>query len=125
MICQVLMTESFDGSSWIRGIVSETVIAFTFVIILLIAPEFLEVNKISRYFVSLLVLPVMILPICSHSSSFNPAALYALWYVNGTINTLHVDHFIGSLVGAFGAGYLALVFFPDDHSAWIRRSSIL
>jgi glycerol uptake facilitator-like aquaporin len=119
------MAESFDGSSWIRGLISESVIAFTFVSTLLIAPEFLEVNKLSRYFVSLLVMPLMMLPACCHSSSFNPAALYALWYVNGTSNTLHMDHFIGSLIGAIGAGYLALLYFPDDQSSWIRRSSIL
>ena len=64
----------------------------------------------------------MILP---QSSTFNPTALYTLWYVNGSQGNLQLDHFIGPMIGAIIAGCIAAQYFPDDSSSWIRKTAII
>ena len=57
-------------------------------------------------------------------SIFNPAALYALWYVNGQTSgqwNFQAEHLIGPILGAIAAGIICSKLFPDDPTSW-RKS---
>lgn len=71
--------------------------------------------------------------------SFNPAAVYALWYVNrNSITTptnilastsaynnsqIPIDHIIAPMIGAVLAGLLCNYYFPDNPACWKRNAA--
>lgn len=93
-------------------------VVFLYVCCLLIIPEMLEVNRLSRLFTTLLMLPLLII---GHSVMFSPAALYALWYVNGDRrNMLDAEQLLGPIAGALAAGIFCSKMAPDDTSSYIH-----
>jgi len=85
-------------------------------------PELLKVNKMSRYLLSIPVLPLMLIGIPHTTSTFSPAAQLALWFVgSGDLSSLHLSHIIGPCLGACLGGFLCIRFFPDDPGSWKRK----
>lgn len=84
-------------------------------------PELLEVNRLPAYLVSVPIVLLMMIGVPNRGSLFNPAALYALSYVNGQTSGLwnfQAEHLIGPILGAIAAGLLCSKLFPDDPGSW-------
>jgi hypothetical protein len=73
----------------------------------------------------------MMMRVPDKTSTFSPAANYALWCVSGNAmsmkkfsrESLQVEHIIGPLLGAIVAGYICIKLFPDDPTSWKRKLS--
>ena len=94
--------------------------------IIIALPEILVVNKLSDSWLSVPMIPLMLMAAPNKTAIFSPAALYALRYVNGSMGNsvcspVQVEHFIGPIIGAVLAGFICLRLFPDDPKSWIRR----
>ena len=66
--------------------------------------------------------------ICAPNASvtYNPAAVYALWYLGSpNWNDLQIEHIIGPLLGGYLAGQICLYYFPDDPQSWKNRPDII
>jgi hypothetical protein len=59
----------------------EIICVCLYVIIVLVLPDFLTVNKLPQYWTSILALPLFLLSLREYQSSFHPAANYAIWYL--------------------------------------------
>ena len=56
----------------------------------------------------------MFTPLIVVDVNFNPAAFYALWYVNGKDQLMYPVKLVGPLVGALLAGSICRILTPDD-----------
>ena len=88
-----------------------------YICVVLILPEILIVNRISKICLSLPFFFFM--GFYDSGSLLDPSILYALWYVGGVHlglpSTFQPEHIIiGPLGGAVIAGLLCPHFFPDD-----------
>jgi len=67
----------------------------------------------------------MLVGIPDKGTSFNPAVVYALWYINeGNLHTyknLQFERVIAPIVGAVAGGIICRKFIPDDPSSWKRK----
>lgn len=80
-------------------------------------PELLIVNKLSASFLSIPIIPLMLVQVAGgQGSTFNPAAIYALGYIyHGKLPPLQaIYHLVAIVVGSIAAGLVCLKFFPDD-----------
>lgn len=120
------------------GLIIEVVVVFMYIVTVVILPDLLEVNKLNSRLVSLPTLPLIWLARAPNKSiTFNPAVVYALWYVNrevfpsSTSSLLSVpgafplqfEHLVGPVVAAILAGLFCNYVFPDDPSCWVRKNS--
>lgn len=108
-----------------EGFIQETVLSYIYSLILLIMPEVLSVNNLSRYLIIIPLLPIMFLRLSSDTSVFNPCAIYALWYVNGSNTSLCLERCLGSFIGSCFAGYTCTLCFPDDRLSWIPKKRLI
>eukprot|EP01038_Epipyxis_sp_PR26KG_P009923 gene9923-13347_t len=120
----------YEDQDRFRGLATETLVVFLYSSIIIIFPQLLEANKLSQKLVSIPTLPLMLIGAPNRGSTINPAAIYALWYVNRFYDTsafdsftksLQLEHIIGPLLGAVSAGFFCNVFFPDDPVSWKRE----
>jgi hypothetical protein len=72
-----------DGSSDIYGLIIETVVVCLYTCIIIALPELLKINKLSPYLVSVPIVPLIYYGV---PSEFNPAASFALWYIDSRSN---------------------------------------
>lgn len=95
-----------------------------YTIIIIALPQLLLVNKLPLYLLSVPIVPLMLIGAPDGGSAFNPAAMYALWYVGGNSNgnkILQQEHLIAPILGSVFAGLICSRFFPDDSGAWRRK----
>ena len=121
---QVILPFPSLGSFSIPIMLTESIVSLLLVLVVLVMPELLHVNHVSKYYTSLSLLPLIGLTSLFHSSLYNPAATYAIWYVNGSSTPIQLEQIIGTVLGAVAAGYVMYKHFPDDPSSWIRTSQI-
>mmetsp|Transcript_2251 Transcript_2251/g.4199 ORF Transcript_2251/g.4199 Transcript_2251/m.4199 type:complete len:265 (+) Transcript_2251:15-809(+) len=111
------------------ALVLETLLVTCFCVLLVVAKELLVLNKCKETWLSVLMLPLYAFVPVEQSPTFNPAALYALWYVHmvgsGTspdnfqkTSLIQIEHILGPVLGGILAGLVCLRFFPDDPSSW-------
>ena len=128
----------YDQTKPWLGLLVEVVAVFLYIVVVLVLPDILQVNKLNSRLLSLPTLPLMwMFRAPNQTVTFNPAAVYALWYVNrnfgaavslrGAIteaaNPLQLEHLVGPLLASVLAGLLVNYAFPDDSSSWIRRNA--
>jgi hypothetical protein len=125
----------------IFGIVVEAVAVFLYVLVVLVLPEIIEVNKLIPKFLSVATVPLMLARNGGSWCTFNPSVVYALWYVNrapvlsgGLLPALSLAHFalpsalqvlqfVAPFLGAAAAGVLCNCLFADNPTSWRRRSA--
>jgi glycerol uptake facilitator-like aquaporin len=99
----------------------ESVVVCLYICFVIVVPELLDVNRMSRSLLSIPIIPIMLLRVPDRGSAFNPAAQYALWYVYGRLTGewyLQLEHIVAPIVGAVAAGLICSKFFPDDPTSW-------
>ena len=124
---------SAHDSSWFIGLVIEIFVVFMYIVTIIVLPAILEVNKLNSRLLSIPTLPLFLFCRAPDKTiTFNPAAVYALWYVNRNVvgstdalgfNPLQLEHLVGPIIGAILAGLFCNYAFPDDPTTWIRSSS--
>lgn len=124
---------SHHDSSWLAGLLIEIFVVFMYIVTIIVLPPILEVNKLNSRLLSIPTLPLFLFCRAPDKTiTFNPAAVYALWYVNrnvsgsngsGAFNPLQLEHLIGPILGAILAGLFCNYAFPDDPTTWIRSTS--
>ena len=108
------------------GLIIEAVMVFLYVVVMLVLPELIEVNKLNSKLLSIVLLPVMFFRNNSNWCSFNPAVIYALWSVNRgsqAAAALPMEHISAQVLGAVSAGLFCNYMFPDCPTTWKRGSA--
>ena len=85
----------------------------TYVVLQIVVPELLLVNKVSRFWLTAPYVPLLLYS----KSSFNPCAMYALCFVQSqSVTHLHLVAvpFVGIILGSVVCGIVT----PDDSSSW-------
>jgi len=84
-----------------------------YIFIQISVPETLRVNKLPLWLISLFNLPVVIWDLGS-LLTFNPCAVYALWFVTGRVDSLPLELIISPLIGAMLSSVLCSLVVPDS-----------
>lgn len=66
-------------------------------VIVVVVPEILKVNRLSSYWLEMLVFPFFLSSLSYHQASFSPAAIYALWYVSSSSRVSGVESCVSSI----------------------------
>ena len=110
---------------WIYALSLESLLICIYICIVIALPVMLELNKISPLLLSLPIIPLMFFMLPDQGSTFNPAAIYALWYANGgkTLfdSELQPEHIIAPMIGSICAGIICSRYFPDDPNSWKQK----
>lgn len=119
-----------------HGLLVEAFAVFAYVLMTLVLPELIEVNKLNQQLLSVALFPLVLLRNNGSWCTFNPAIVYALWYVNRTASVpgslydvpsvpsmLQLLHIVAPFLGAVLAGLFCNYMFPDSPSSWKRRST--
>jgi hypothetical protein len=117
---------SYDSNVWFQAVMIEAFVMCAYICTIIAVPELLEVNRLPAYLVSVPISLLMLVKVPNRGSIFNPAALYALWYVNGQFSgnwKFQGEHIIGLILGAVAAGIICAKLFPDDPGSW-RKSRV-
>lgn len=120
------------------GLLVEAFAVFCYVLIVLVLPELIEVNKLNPKFLSISMLPIMFLRHNGNWCTINPSVIYALWYVNRVYSNangayslyslydlpsvLQLLHIVAPFLGAVAAGLFCNYLFADSPTSWRRRS---
>lgn len=118
---QVFEPVSYDPQFWLQNLIKESVVTCVYICVTVALPELLEVNRLPSYLISVPILILSTVNVPDKGSMFNPAALYALWYVHGQTSgqwNFQAEHFIGPIFGAIAAGTICSKIFPDDPGSW-------
>lgn len=129
---QTLRPITYTDEDLSYGLVTNVIIVSLYILCSISLPSLLETNRLSTKWVSLPIIPLMFFSVPDKTSSFNPAAVYALWLVgnadsSGTANEFPLQplHIAAPVIGAVLAGLICVQFFPDDPACWMRRSKAL
>jgi len=123
-----------SSTSWMLNLTLEALYSFCYVSVMLVLPYMLQINRISKVYLSLPMVPLFLGPCPGQTSAFNPAMVYALWFVracsslhthSSSFSSLPLDRIVGPLVGATVAAMVCSVFFPDDTASWKRNPHCL
>ena len=121
MLLQMHTSSSYavlSKASIVGSCISEAILNCLYCCCILILPDILAINKISKYTLSYTVLPLLLFT----AYSYNPAASYALWYLSSkSIYDLPLLSITSSFTGAFLAGLICNRFFPDSPATWRRN----
>ena len=112
---------TYDPTYWFEGLIKEAIVVCIYVCTIIGVPDLLEVNRLPAYLLSAPILPMMLIKVPNRGSTFNPAALYALWYINGNTSgpfSFQAEHMIGPVLGSIAAGIICSKLFPDDPNSW-------
>lgn len=117
------------------GVFLEAIAVFCYVLIVIVLPEIIEVNKLNPKFLSVIMFPIMFLRNNGNWCTFNPSVIYALWYVNrvnvggafsfanyALPSVMQLLHVVAPFVGAVAAGMFCNSVFADSPTSWRRRS---
>ena len=118
---QVFEPISYDSHFWLQGLLKESSVTCAYICTVIAVPELLEVNRLPAYLLSVPIVLLMTVNVPDRGSMFNPAALYALWYVHGQTSgqwNFQAEHLIGPILGAIAAGVICAKLFPDDPGSW-------
>jgi len=121
----------YQPTWWVENLAFESLWNFFYVLIMLTAPYLLQVNRINKIFLSLPLIPLFFLASPAQTSSFNPAIVYAFWFIKGcsslymNSSTIPIDRIVGPLIGAIIAAVVSNMYFPDDAASWKRNLNIL
>lgn len=127
---QVFQPVMFNALKLNHGLLIEAFAVFAYVLITLVLPELIEVNKLNPQLLSVALFPLLLLRSNGSWCTFNPAIVYALWYVNraasGSLydvpSVLQLLHIVAPFLGAVLAGLFCNFMFPDSPTSWKRRS---
>ena len=114
----------YGESWWISNLIYEILFNFIYITVILVVPHLMEINRINKKCLSLPMLPFLL-----NSSTFNPAILYGLWYVQGcsfieNVGTLPIERIAGPIIAAILAGVFCNIYFPDNPASWVRKRTI-
>jgi hypothetical protein len=123
----------FNAAALNTGVLVEAFAVFCYVLIVIVLPELIEVNKLNPKFLSLVLFPFMFLRNNGNWCTFNPSVVYALWYVNRVYSggmysyydlpsALQLLHIVAPFLGAVAAGLFCNYLFADSPTSWRRRS---
>lgn len=137
LFCPTALYEAFEpvqyvagrGVIWFMHFFFEIVLNSFFCFCFVVVKEILILNKFREEWLSILIFPLYYIVTIDECPTFNPAALYALWYVNivstGTApdnfqqtSQIQIEHILGPVLGAIFTGLFCLRFFPDDPASW-------
>lgn len=127
---EVVQPLQYQSTWWIQNLLMEIVVNFIYITILLVLPYIFEINRITTKLVSLPIVPLLLLKAPFDTATFNPAIIYALWYVNScsslysNFSTLPLERIIGPILGALFAGIFCNRYFPDDPNSWTRKKQM-
>ena len=117
---------TYDSAHWLEGMLFESAVVCVYICTVIGVPDLLEVNRLPAYLLSLPIIPMMLVKVPDRGSTFNPAAVYALWYVNGNTSgpwSFQPEHIIGPVLGSVAAGIICGRIFPDDPGSWKKMSA--
>lgn len=110
-----------EDRSWAFDFVRETLVTAGFTVGILVLPEILKVNSMSKK----LFCPILLLPLYLYSvdggdmgSAFSPDLIYALRCVSRyeELPLRQSSHLFGPMLGGFLGGCIMATYFPDDSS---------
>jgi predicted MFS family arabinose efflux permease len=110
-----------------KGFIVETSIVALYVCLMIVTPVVLETNGLTSKLLSIPALPLLFFGVPDRSSVFNPAVIFAMWFVNkflhpgAVMSFMQAEHLVAPLLGAVIGGLLCTKWFPDDSKTWIRR----
>jgi hypothetical protein len=93
----------------------------------LVLPHLLDINGITSKLISLPIIPLFFIKTPLETSTFNPAIVYALWYVNNCTSlvagfaSLQAERIVGPLLGSVMAAMVCNEYFPVDSNSYSRR----
>lgn len=91
---------TYDRRSWFYTLLVETTLVCVYSTIIIALPEILIVNKLPLKFLSIPIIPLMFIGVPDSGCSFNPAAVYAMWFVAGGSSTSWTSTY-SSLISSF------------------------
>jgi hypothetical protein len=111
------------------GLLVDIIAVAIYITIILVAPELIAVNRLNSNILSILLFPVMFVHSNGCWSSFSPAIVYALWFVNRDpasgyaelMSSLRLEHIIVPFIGSILAGLFCNMMFADSVNTWKRR----
>jgi len=110
-----------EERSWAYDFIRETLVTAGFTVSILVLPELLKVNSMSKTFFC----PLFLLPLYLYSvdggdmgSAFSPDLIYALRCVSRyeELPLRQSSHLFGPMLGGFLGGCIMATYFPDDSS---------
>jgi hypothetical protein len=110
---QPIDTHSGGGTAAMGAMIVEMLIVAVYAGLQLVMPELLAVNGMSRYWLSAFFLPLFL----HRGMTFNPCAVYALWFVGGYGN-MQPQHVVAPFLGSLVASVLCTIVTPDDKKSW-------
>jgi hypothetical protein len=126
----VVQPLTYQSAWWLNNLLLEIVANFLYITILLVLPYILEINRITTKLVAVPIIPLLLLKAPFDTCTFNPAIVYALWYVNScsslftNFSSLPVERIVGPILGALFAGIFCSRYFPDDPNSWTRKKQL-
>ena len=117
---------TYDATHLLEGMIKESIVVCIYVCTVIGVPDVLEVNRLPAYLLSVPIVPLLLVKVPDIGSTFNPAAVYALWYINGNTSGpwhFQAEHMIGPILGSVAAGIICSKLFPDDPGSWRRGAS--
>ena len=118
--------------SLVTRLALDSTVVFVFNVVVIALPELLAANRLSRYYLSLPIV-VLILGLSVGAgfglgSSLSPAADCALLRLQNQASLddvlIQLENLGGTLIGAIGAGLFCSKFFPDDPQSWRRSARV-
>mmetsp|Transcript_14638 Transcript_14638/g.24230 ORF Transcript_14638/g.24230 Transcript_14638/m.24230 type:complete len:284 (-) Transcript_14638:1106-1957(-) len=82
---------TFQGSTMGLGLLVDVLAVFAYVVMVIILPELLAVNRLNSKILSASLVPMMFVRRSSSWCVFNPSVIYALWYLNRVLPESFAD----------------------------------
>jgi hypothetical protein len=117
---------TYDQTWWVTGSLTEIFCNFIYIIAVVILPEIFEVNRLKSIWVNLPMIPLFWF---SFQSTYNPAVVYGLWYIQScslykNVGNLPVERILIPLVASILVGIFVNMYFPEDPSCWIKKKTM-
>ena len=118
-----------SSGTGVARLVVDGLVVCVYNILAIALPELLAVNRLSKYYLSL---PLLVLIVgttvglgLGQGSSLNPSAEAALLRLQEQFSLddllVQLENLCGPVIGAMAAGIVCLRFFPDDPRTWNRK----
>jgi len=112
-----------SDTTWLIALIREIFINTLYCVSILVLPEFFKLNKLSKFYIPLVMVPIHLFSVDSSGkgSSFAPEMIYAFTYLldyqekeDWYFSFHQSPHLLGPLIGGFFAGKIMILFFPDS-----------
>ena len=109
-----------SDTTWLIALIREIFINTIYCVSILVLPEFFKLNKISKFYLPMAMIPIFLFSVDSSGkgSSFAPEMIYAFTYLldhkkeDWYFSFHQSPHLLGPLIGGFFAGKIIVLFFP-------------